>query len=286
MTGELDGPHWRALRALLPLYQAITTVGLGDGATTSFWFDVWLDDDCLADRYPAFLTHCIDKNATVRTVIHDGLRHRLVPRLTPLTQAELAELESAVAGVALSDEADTHLSPLMRPDRRLLTGALYHLLVAQDSTEDAAARFVWDSATPPRVRFFGCLLSRDRIQSKKNLLVKNVVNDATCDFCCDEDESAAHIIFGYPFARSFWSPLGFCLPVGQTTQDLHQLPRPSAVPSANYSRFVLLCCWQLWKRRNNYIFRRERACSSVVTRAPVAPQVLSSTPRGSEFLRI
>lgn len=149
MTGELDGPHWRALRALLPLYQAITTVGLGDGATTSFWFDVWLDDDCLADRYPALLTHCIDKNATVRTVIHDGLRHRLVARLTPLTQAELAELESAVAGVALSDEADTHLSPLMRPDRRLLTGALYHLLVAQDSTEDAAARFVWDSATPP-----------------------------------------------------------------------------------------------------------------------------------------
>jgi hypothetical protein len=30
----------------------------------------------------------------------------------------------------------------------------------------------------------------------------------------------------------------------------------------------------------------ERTCSLVVTRAPVAPQVLDSTPRGSEFLRI
>jgi hypothetical protein len=30
----------------------------------------------------------------------------------------------------------------------------------------------------------------------------------------------------------------------------------------------------------------ERACSLVVTRAPVASQVLGSTPRGSEFLRI
>jgi hypothetical protein len=30
----------------------------------------------------------------------------------------------------------------------------------------------------------------------------------------------------------------------------------------------------------------ERACSLVVTRAPVAPQALGSTPRGSEFLRI
>jgi hypothetical protein len=30
----------------------------------------------------------------------------------------------------------------------------------------------------------------------------------------------------------------------------------------------------------------ERACSLVVTRAPVAPKVLGSTPRVSEFLRI
>jgi hypothetical protein len=32
--------------------------------------------------------------------------------------------------------------------------------------------------------------------------------------------------------------------------------------------------------------RGERACSLVVTRVSVAPQVLSSTPCGSEFLRI
>jgi hypothetical protein len=30
----------------------------------------------------------------------------------------------------------------------------------------------------------------------------------------------------------------------------------------------------------------ERACRLVVPRAPVAPQVLGSTPHGSEFLRI
>jgi hypothetical protein len=61
------------------------------------------------------LTHCLDKNATVRTVIQDGPRRHLVPRLTTLAQAELAELESVVAEVNLSDEADTRLSPLMHP---------------------------------------------------------------------------------------------------------------------------------------------------------------------------
>jgi hypothetical protein len=41
MEGELCGPHWDALCALLPLYQAITTVEIVGGTTTSFWYDVW-----------------------------------------------------------------------------------------------------------------------------------------------------------------------------------------------------------------------------------------------------
>jgi hypothetical protein len=44
--------------------------------------------------------------------------------------------------------------------------------------------------------------------------------------------------------------------------------------------------WLLPGYSTNYSNSSERACSLVVTRAPVAPQVLGSTPRGSEFLRI
>ena len=48
MEGEITGPHWTALRGLLPVYRAITTVQLGDGGTTSSWFDVWNGQDALA----------------------------------------------------------------------------------------------------------------------------------------------------------------------------------------------------------------------------------------------
>ncbi|KAL6598793.1 hypothetical protein ACP70R_046053 [Stipagrostis hirtigluma subsp. patula] len=43
--------------------------------------------------------------------------------------------------------------------------------------------------------------------------------------------------------------------------------------------------WHIWKRSNS-LGQVERACSLVVTRASVAPQVLGSTSRGSEFSRI
>jgi len=48
MEGALHGHHWEALESLLLLYQAITTVRLRSGTTTSFWHDVWDRDDSLA----------------------------------------------------------------------------------------------------------------------------------------------------------------------------------------------------------------------------------------------
>jgi hypothetical protein len=68
MAGELDGAHWSALHTLLPVYQAITTVILGGGATTSFWFGVWHEDDCMADRFTDSLSHCKTDKVTVRDV--------------------------------------------------------------------------------------------------------------------------------------------------------------------------------------------------------------------------
>jgi hypothetical protein len=29
-----------------------------NGCDTSFWFDVWYEEDCLADKFPALLSHC------------------------------------------------------------------------------------------------------------------------------------------------------------------------------------------------------------------------------------
>jgi hypothetical protein len=166
-------------------------------------------------------------------------------------------LEAVVADLPLTDEADAHLSPLLRPDGHLQTSTLYHRLVARETAQDDATQFVWDNAAPPRVRFFGWLLSRDRIQSKVNLKIKAVVVDATCELCNAGDETSQHIMFDCPFARVFWLALGFRLPSGHTVKELHMLPRPSGVPSAHYATFILLCCWQLWKRCNSFVFRQE-----------------------------
>ena len=52
LEGDLDGNHWNILRELLPLYQAITSVSLGNGRSTAFWQDVWHGEESMAERKP------------------------------------------------------------------------------------------------------------------------------------------------------------------------------------------------------------------------------------------
>jgi hypothetical protein len=72
LIGDVHGGHWETLRALLPLYQAITTVKLEDGHSCSFWRDVWFADDALADVYPALFSHYTNQEATVNEVLQHG----------------------------------------------------------------------------------------------------------------------------------------------------------------------------------------------------------------------
>lgn len=114
MEGELSGHHWDALRRLLPVYQAITSVSLGDGATTSFWFDVWHDKGCFADRFPALFTHCMVKTQLVRHVVQNGIRDSLVPRLSASAREELHALEAIVTGTTLRRPPPQPVHPAKR----------------------------------------------------------------------------------------------------------------------------------------------------------------------------
>lgn len=69
MDGGRDNNHWEGLKALLPAYRCITWVQVGDGNSTSFWWDTWLGDYFLAAKFPSLLSHCYDSSASVSQVL-------------------------------------------------------------------------------------------------------------------------------------------------------------------------------------------------------------------------
>lgn len=65
-----------------------------------------------------------------------------------------------------------------------------------------------------------------------------------------------------------------CLQVaGLSTSAVLNFPKVQNVPSTQYNMFLALCFWQLWKRRNAFVFRNEQlsmrqmlvSCSSEAT---------------------
>ena len=251
------GNHWDLLSSILPLYQAITTVCVGDGRATSFWKDVWIGDDALADRFPRLFTHCTNKELSVRQMLDDGLSHSFVNRLSPQASDELSQLCAITDDVVLSDQPDTRNSQFSKGPGKLDSTAIYAMLKAQGQQSDPASTFIWENAAPPRVQLFAWLLVRGRVHCRLNLFRKHVVDSPGCTVCGAAQESADHIIFSCPFASEFWSALGVGDAHLHHTDDLVCGPDIPGLPSDQRNTFVILCCWQLWKRRNGFIFRNE-----------------------------
>ena len=84
------------------------------------------------------------------------------------------------------------------------------------------------------------------------------MDEDTCDVCGQERETADHIVLRCHFAKTFWLAIGFHIPNDMTVQNLHQIERPSNLPQNEFSSFVILCCWQLWKLINVVVFHGER----------------------------
>lgn len=102
------------------------------------------------------------------------------------------------------------------------------------------------------------LLTRGRIQCRSNLFRKKIADSPRCALCPSADETPDHIIFGCPFAIQFWNALGFQAVVSLQTQQLHSVRHLPQLPKDQFSAFISLCCWQLWKRRNGVVFRNEQ----------------------------
>lgn len=129
-------------------------------------------------------------------------------RLSPQANQELQMLQSMLHNVALNEEEDDRICFFADSNRRVITGLIYRTSVRGDTT-CPSYQIVWENFAPPRVKFVGWLITKDRINCKAALKQTKILPDDLCDICFLGSETAAHIISGCPFAQEFWRKIGW-----------------------------------------------------------------------------
>jgi hypothetical protein len=102
--------------------------------------------------------------ASVHLVLDLGLASVLAPRLSLVASRQRDELLLAMASMRLTEATDERSLPLCsRSGGRLRTAVLYNLCMFGGMLDEHHA-FVWRHFAPSKVRFFGWLLVKSRIQ--------------------------------------------------------------------------------------------------------------------------
>ena len=93
------------------------------------------------------------------------------------------------------------------------------------------------------------------------------MENTKCDVCHGTDETPAHVVFGCTAAREFWEAIQITTDPSWSVIKVQEITAPTHIPVKHFQTFVLLCCWHIWKRRNNIVFRNDR---STLQGAPMA----------------
>ena len=105
-TGEVSGPHWSAVRALLPAYRSFSRVSIGDGRNTNFWLDVWSGNQPLAIAMPALYSHATSDRVSIREVHTSGLNAFLVPRRSRAASLDLLDVQARLNCLVFGEGED------------------------------------------------------------------------------------------------------------------------------------------------------------------------------------
>jgi hypothetical protein len=213
------------------------------------------------DCWPILLSHAIDPEASVATVLGRGVRRSLKPRLTSEGARQLPALLDVLSDVVLTSAPDVRELSRRRKKTGALDASAFYRLRTWGGVDVPPYSFVWENHAPPRVQFFAWVLSKARTPSRSSFLRKKILMaaEASCPMCSAPLETVNHI-FNCGFSRYFWAAVGLRVPADADVRQLHSYDTPPGVPAETATMFMLLCLWNIWKHRNAAAFHGQRPC--------------------------
>ncbi|OEL37464.1 hypothetical protein BAE44_0001517, partial [Dichanthelium oligosanthes] len=205
---------------------------VGDGTSTLFWSDPWLDGRCVAASSP------------------------------DLVEAVPAWRKNRHSVASALQEHDQVIWKWCASGQYSCSSAYQAMFLGQ--TALAGAKVLWKVKAPNEYRFFFWLVLHDRCWTSDRLHRHGLRNNASCAFCCQHDESIDHLLLGCVFSREVWfqtllrAGWQHLVPALEDSLPNWWLLARKKVTKMRRKTFDSLCLLlsrQLWLEQNNRVFR-------------------------------
>jgi hypothetical protein len=263
-------------------FQMAITVNIGNGNSSKFWIDNWLQGKSVADLAPN-LVLAVPKRVIQRRTVSQALSNRgwvadIKGALTVQVLIEFLKVWELVEGIVLHPDVPDHFSWKFSSSGQYSSKSAYNTMFT-GSIKFPAWRRIWKTWAPANCKFFIWLAINNRCWTSDRLAKRGLPHQAACPLCDQDVETINHILVSCVFAREVWSlVLNRIIPAVRPPRiDSHfnswwcrasaTLPKDER---KGFNSLVVLVVWELWKHRNACVFQGSRPAVQSVVQAVMA----------------
>ncbi|KAJ9677624.1 hypothetical protein PVL29_022550 [Vitis rotundifolia] len=259
---------WKDIRKGWEKFLLRTSIRIGNGSRTRFWWDLWVGDAKLKDLFPSLFRLATHNSAIVADLWGrqgGGAGGWEVHFRRPFQDWELEEVNRFLGHISAEKVQEGEDFLVWKIERKgMFKVKSYYRSLKEDNSPLFPAKEVWGSYAPLRTRFFAWEAVWGKISTIDMLMRRGWSMVNRCILCKEDEESANHILIHCGKTRELWTLLLSSFGVVWVFPDsVRNMLLEWKIKGLGKKRSVVwimapICLfWCIWGERNRRTFQEE-----------------------------
>ncbi|XP_048496063.1 uncharacterized protein LOC125495441 [Beta vulgaris subsp. vulgaris] len=246
---------WKNIGKGWDIYKESLCWNPGTGESINFWLDKWMGNTTLREHFTGPLSDIEEKKSLAEVLSHNVEEN--LPSNLPQNLINLAK------SIKLNEEQDLLYSSWSSEGKFNNKEAASYIqsLKPNHPKSQFDWSIIWNAPGHPKIKLFLWQAWWERLPTNENLFFRKCANSPECNTCFNSKENILHILRDCPRADSIWNKIN--KPNWPLNQNLYiwieenlklSTFRFGKIPWNVLFSFTV---WEIWKRRNNWIFKRK-----------------------------